>query len=148
MPHATPILVYDGDCGFCTHSVQRLRAALPAFPSAQPWQSADLPALGLTRAEANAAVQWVGADGGRLAGARAFAALLRYQPVAALRLLGRLVDARPVRPLAAVVYRTIAAHRYRLPGATPACSIRPANQPGPASQPGPARQPGPPNQPS
>jgi predicted DCC family thiol-disulfide oxidoreductase YuxK len=74
------------------------------------------------------AVQWVAADGTRLAGARAFAALLRDQPVATLRLLGRLCDARPVRPMAAAVYRIIAANRHRLPGGTPACAVRP---PGP-----------------
>jgi predicted DCC family thiol-disulfide oxidoreductase YuxK len=126
MPERTsPILVYDGDCGFCTSSVQWLRAALPAFPAARPWQVLDLAALGLTRAEADAAVQWVAADGTRLAGARAFAALLREQPVAVLRLLGRLCDARPVRPLAAGVYRIVAANRHRLPGGTPACSVRP-----------------------
>jgi predicted DCC family thiol-disulfide oxidoreductase YuxK len=129
MPDRTsPILVYDGDCGFCTSSVQWLRGALPIFPAARPWQTLDLATFGLSRAEVDGAVQWVAADGTRLAGARAFAALLRDQPVATLRLLGRLCDARPVRPMAAAVYRIIAANRHRLPGGTPACAVRP---PGP-----------------
>jgi predicted DCC family thiol-disulfide oxidoreductase YuxK len=121
----SPILVYDGDCGFCTSCVQWLRGTLPIFPAARPWQLLDLANLGLTRAEAEAAVHWVAADGTRLAGARAFAALLRDQPIPALRLLGRLCDARPVRPLAVAVYRIIAANRHRLPGGTPACAVRP-----------------------
>ena len=121
------ILVYDGDCGFCSRSVNWLRAVLPAFPRAEPWQAVDLAALGLSRAEVDEAVQWVGPDGYRAAGARAFAALLRYQPHAGLRLLGRVGDARTVRPVVAAAYRWVAAHRYRLPGGTPACAVRPAS---------------------
>jgi predicted DCC family thiol-disulfide oxidoreductase YuxK len=125
--HNSAILVYDGDCGFCSRSVNWLRAVLPAFPRAEPWQAVDLAALGLSRAEVDDAVQWVGPDGYRAAGPRALAALLRHQPHAGLRLLGRVGDARTVRPVVAAAYRWVAAHRHRLPGGTPACAVRPAS---------------------
>jgi predicted DCC family thiol-disulfide oxidoreductase YuxK len=39
------------------------------------------------------------------------------------RLLGRFIDLRPVRPLAAVVYGLVAKYRYKLPGGTNACRL-------------------------
>jgi predicted DCC family thiol-disulfide oxidoreductase YuxK len=88
-----------------------------------PWQFADLKALGLHAAQCRQAVQWVGADGTRAAGSDAFARLLR-ESTAGWRGLGWLLAVPPLRPLARVVYRWVAANRDRLPGGTPACSVR------------------------
>ncbi|MFK0403356.1 hypothetical protein ACIQTT_13555 [Microbacterium sp. NPDC090225] len=46
---ARPLLVFDGDCGFCTTAVGVLEKRLARFPDAQPWQWLDLDALGLSR---------------------------------------------------------------------------------------------------
>ena len=57
-----PLLVFDGDCGFCTTAARfgqrRLR-----LEHVEPWQFIDLDALGLTEAQCLQAVQWVAADG-------------------------------------------------------------------------------------
>ena len=47
-PSKGPLLVFDGDCAFCTSAVNRLRAILPVFPPTSPWQWLDLDEYGLT----------------------------------------------------------------------------------------------------
>ncbi len=112
-------VVFDGDCGFCTRSALRLERMGHGRLTVVPWQRADLATLGLTPEECAQAVQFVG-PGRRAGGAPAIAAALRCcpQPWATL---GAVVDARPLRPLAARVYRLVADNRHRLPG-TAACT--------------------------
>jgi predicted DCC family thiol-disulfide oxidoreductase YuxK len=116
-----PVLVFDGDCGFCTDCVRALERIGPRAEIVA-WQLADLPALGLTAEQASAAVQWVGADGGIRAGHEAIAAAL-ISAGGAWRQLGRLLLAPGVTWGAARAYRLVADNRYRLPGGTPACAL-------------------------
>jgi predicted DCC family thiol-disulfide oxidoreductase YuxK len=117
-----PVLLFDGDCAFCTRCVDLLRRFLRPPVHIVPWQHVDLDHYGVTQPQVDSAVQWIGADGRHRAGAQAFAAVLRvtggwWWPLgAALRL-------PLVRQLAAVGYRLIAANRQRLPGGTAACAI-------------------------
>lgn len=118
------MLVYDGDCGFCTVCARWIEARLPGGTPVVPWQSiADLAALGLTEDDVRRAAYWIDADGaaygGHLAVARALVAA-----GGGWRVVGRIVASRPVAPLAAVVYRVVAANRHRLPGSTDACRVR------------------------
>lgn len=124
-----PVLVFDGDCAFCTTAVDRMRRMLPAFPEAQPWQWLDLPALGLTPADGERAV-WMVTARGRWAGHLAVSVLLRGQPTPGWRFLGHLIATPPFSWLAAVGYRWVAHNRHRLPGGTPACSLPPEQRPG------------------
>lgn len=123
------VLVFDGDCGFCSSCARFLerrvaggRGGMPF--SVVPWQRADLAALGLTEAQCREAVQWVDGRGQVAAGAPAIAAALSAGP-AAYRLVGRAMDLPLVRGLGAVVYGWVAANRSRLPGGTPACRMPP-----------------------
>lgn len=115
------LLVFDGDCGFCTSTVERLRAALPRFPEATPWQWLDLDAHGLDAADVSDYV-WLLTPRRHYGGHLALSALLRMQRSAGTRLLGHLLATPPVSWLAAAGYRWIAANRHRLPGGTPACA--------------------------
>lgn len=114
------MLVFDGDCAFCTSSARALERIGPRA-GIVAWQQADLDALGITEEQAIEAVQWVGADGAVLAGHEAIAAVLASAgPV--WRLVGRAITLPGISAVAAIVYRWVAANRHRLPGGTPACA--------------------------
>lgn len=118
----TPVFVYDGDCAFCTSCAQFIERRIPSRARLVPWQFADLDALGLTVAQVEAAVQWVGPDGTVAAGPDAIALLLR-DAGRWWTLPGRALSLGPVRLVAWPAYRWIADHRHLMPGGTPACSL-------------------------
>ena len=121
-PSERPLMVFDGDCAFCTTWINRLKKILPVFPETTPWQWADLDALGLTRDEVTHYV-WYLTPTHQFAGHLALSALLRAQPRIGLRFLGNLIATPPFSPIAAVGYYYIAKYRHRLPGGTPACQL-------------------------
>ncbi|MFF8595001.1 thiol-disulfide oxidoreductase DCC family protein [Streptomyces sp. NPDC015220] len=116
------LLIYDGDCGFCTRAVALLRRRIRPDCDAEPWQFTDLRAAGVTEERARHEVLWVAPDGMVLGGARAVAELLRGAG-GAWSALGTVLRLPPVRPLAHRVYRLVADNRHRLPGGTPACAL-------------------------
>lgn len=121
-------LVYDGDCGFCTSAV-RWTGRLRLQPgTVTPWQTADLPRLGLTQQQCEAKLQWVADDGRVSSGHEAVARLLLHSALP-WRLPGLLLLTPPLSWLAAWVYTTVAANRGKLPGGTPACALPPAERP-------------------
>nr|MDT0658233.1 DUF393 domain-containing protein [Micromonospora sp. DSM 115978] len=120
--HPQPTFVYDGDCAFCTTCARFVERRIPTPARVLPWQFADLDALGLTVAECEEAVQWVGRDGSRAAGPDAIARLLGESHLG-WRLPGRLLRLPPVRALAWPLYRWVARNRHRMPGGTAACAV-------------------------
>lgn len=123
-----PVLVYDGECGFCRRCVAWVERRLPRRPSIVAWQSADLAALGLTEERCRAALQWVGAP---RAGARpirsghlAVAGLLRHAG-GAWCAVGVLIATPPISWAAAAVYGWVARNRHRLRGVPPHGQPRP-----------------------
>ena len=122
-----PVLVFDGDCAFCTTSAGALEQIGPDAEIVA-WQLTDLAALGLTEQQATAAVQWVAADGTVSSGHEAIAAALAAAgPV--WRAVGRALLLPGISWVAARTYRLVAANRYRLPGGTPACARPPSVPP-------------------
>jgi predicted DCC family thiol-disulfide oxidoreductase YuxK len=117
-----PILVFDGDCGFCTTSAGILARWVISAGSAHvmPWQQLDLAELALTPDQCREAVRWVGEDGQVASGHSAIAAALR-KGHAVWRPVGALLVAPGFSWLAERIYCWIADHRYALPGGTPAC---------------------------
>ncbi|MEU3607951.1 DUF393 domain-containing protein [Streptomyces sp. NPDC035033] len=116
-----PVLVYDGDCGFCTTSAEFAERRVRPRCDIVPWQFTDLDALGVTRERAEYEVLWVTPAGAVDGGARAVAkALLSAGGVWAP--LGATLLLPGVRWAARYAYRLVAVHRHRLPGGTPACA--------------------------
>lgn len=119
------VFLYDGDCAFCTSCARFIERHIPSSAEVTPWQFADLDALGVSQADAEASVQWIPARPGgalRAAGPAAIARLL-VDAGSYWRPLGRLLDLRPIRWMAGRAYRLIARNRHRLPGGTAACRL-------------------------
>jgi predicted DCC family thiol-disulfide oxidoreductase YuxK len=116
-----PILVFDGDCSFCTSFVRLLeRIGLRAETVA--WQIADLDELGITERQAAEAVCWIGIEGTVRTGHEAIGAALGTAGPG-WRFAGHIVLLPGISRLAAVIYRLTARNRHRLPGGTPACAM-------------------------
>ncbi len=119
----TGTLVFDGECGFCTRSVGWARRLdRHGRIDVLPYQRPGAPeSVGASVEQCREAVQWLGSDGVRREGADAVNAALSTG-------LGTLLPARLYRATSGVqerVYRWVAAHRSRLPGATPHCREHP-----------------------
>lgn len=121
-----PILLYDGDCGFCTRTVWALQRHVPGDARLEAWQLADLPSLGVAAEQTRREVIWIGRDGRVRGGAQAVASML--QDAGGLwRVAGVALRIPPVSWAAQGAYRLIARNRHRLRGTTPACA-RPADR--------------------
>lgn len=121
-----PVLLYDGDCAFCTRCAGLLERIGPAAEIV-PWQFADLAELGVTEAQATEAVQLVGVDGAVRSGHEAIAVVLGAAGWF-WRFVGRALVLPGISWIAAKVYRLVADNRYRLPGGTPACAVDPTQR--------------------
>ena len=119
------LLIFDGDCGFCTSSAHWIEAKWkPGSAAAQPWQRLGLDRLtsfGLTVDDVSTKAWWV-QENQCVGGERAVSAAL----IAAggmWSVLGHLIGIPPFRWFARPGYRLVARYRYKLPGATPACRL-------------------------
>ena len=109
-----PLVLIDGDCGFCTSMARALDRLLHLHATTVAWQAADLDGITLTSGEASSAVWFVDA-GRRCSGAPAVAAWLGTGPPP-VRWVGAILQAPGVRVVASMVYRVVARHRARIPG--------------------------------
>jgi predicted DCC family thiol-disulfide oxidoreductase YuxK len=116
-----PVLVFDGDCAFCTTSA-RTAQRWARLEHVEPWQFLDLDALGLTVEECTTAVQWVDEAGNAAAAEHAVIAACRHAG-GLWGVVGRATAVPGIRQLAGLGYRVVAKYRYKLPGGTPACRL-------------------------
>ena len=65
------ILIFDGDCAFCTKSAGFITRRIRPTTDVQAWQSLDLESFGLTADQCSNAVQWVSDSGQIKSGAPA-----------------------------------------------------------------------------
>ncbi|HEX6687600.1 MAG TPA: DUF393 domain-containing protein [Solirubrobacterales bacterium] len=126
-----PVLVYDGDCAFCTRCAHFLERIGPDAEIVA-WQLTDLAELGITAEQAADAVQWVQIDGTVRSGHEAIAAVLNSAG-RIWRIAGRAILLPGISWIAAKVYRLVADNRYRLPGGTPACAVAAEDRDRPAA---------------
>ncbi|MFI2780320.1 thiol-disulfide oxidoreductase DCC family protein [Streptomyces sp. ALB3] len=125
-----PVLVYDGDCAFCTSSVTFVQRYVRPRCEVVPWQFADLDSLGTTRERAEFEVLWITPAGGIHGGAQAVAKLLLHAG-RGWAVVGALLTLPPLRWIAHGVYRLVANNREKMPGGTPACALPAGGRPGP-----------------
>ncbi len=114
------MLIFDGDCGFCTMAARWVEPRLDGRSPVVAGQFANLEPLGLTSADTEQAVYWVDADGGTHRGHVAIAwALIAVG--GAWRPVGWLIKTPPVSWIARLGYALVARYRHRLPGHTSSC---------------------------
>jgi len=118
---AQGLLIFDGDCGFCTSTARKFGDFAGPAADVEAWQFLDLDEHGVTQAQVSEAVYWV-QDGVAHRGADGFAKALQVckQPAA---FVGKVMALPPIIWVARAVYPLIAKYRYRLPGGTAACKI-------------------------
>lgn len=109
---SNPVVVFDGECGFCRCTVSWAKRRLRSNAHYVAWQHADLGELRLTPAACRDAVQWVD-DSGSRAGHRAVARLLQSAQLP-WRLVGYVIDVPPLRMVSRATYAIVKANRARL----------------------------------
>ncbi|WP_082076589.1 thiol-disulfide oxidoreductase DCC family protein [Microbacterium azadirachtae] len=116
------LLIFDGDCAFCSLSVRWLMKRSAVRPAS--WQSAPLERLGLAEDQVRTRV-WLLADDGTVlaSGARAFAWVLSGSPQRTWRLAGLILGWPIVRSVASRIYGFVARHRHQMPGGTASCKL-------------------------
>jgi predicted DCC family thiol-disulfide oxidoreductase YuxK len=115
------LLIFDGDCGICTASVNVMRRWIRPNVDIEPFQWLELEQYGLTADECAQAVQFVLSNGQVISGSRAVMAMLRTAPQP-WPIVGVIGDLPGIAWVIDRTYRWIAANRERLPGSTPACT--------------------------
>jgi predicted DCC family thiol-disulfide oxidoreductase YuxK len=127
---ALPLLVFDGDCSFCTSAARWAERGWHGKAEALPWQHLGVDGLkrvGLTEDQAREAAWWVDREGVSFRGHLAIGKALSCSDDRARRKAGSLVMAPVASRVASAVYDLVVKYRHLLPGATPACSVsRPA----------------------
>jgi predicted DCC family thiol-disulfide oxidoreductase YuxK len=121
----TGTLYFDGVCGMCTRAVNRLAELdrtgdLRIRPFQEPGTAA---LLGVSPTQMLTSMWWLDSSGAVYSGAHAMnaalsAALGSRVPLYIYRIPG-------VGAVQRLVYRWVAAHRYRFPGMTPYCESSP-----------------------
>ena len=117
------MLVFDGDCGFCTTSAAWITRRWPeGGPVAVPWQSLPVDAMvgaALTPEDFERAAWWIDGDRSESGAAAVARALIAAGGRCAT--VGRILLVPPVSWVAPWAYRLVARVRHRLPGGTSAC---------------------------
>jgi predicted DCC family thiol-disulfide oxidoreductase YuxK len=117
-----PLLVYDGECGFCSRTAHWVADGLPVGTRVEPWQSLPIADLGLSEHDVTTAAWWIDESGRRHRGSRAVARALAAGR-GWRRVAGRLLLLPPLSWLAVPVYELVARNRGRLPGAADLCRV-------------------------
>lgn len=116
------MLIYDGDCGFCTVTAHWFEDRLERAVPVRAWQTLDLDDVGLTEDDVTTAAYWIDDDGSAHRGHLAIGRALETAG-GPYRRLGWLMRRPPISGLARPAYWLVARYRHRLPGSTDACRI-------------------------
>ena len=114
------VLIFDGDCGFCTASARWIEAR---GAPVEALQTLELEELALTVAEVNAAAWWIDETGQQHRGHLAIGHALQTAG-GGWGFVGAALVRPPVSWLAKPVYALVARNRHKLPGATDACELK------------------------
>lgn len=118
-----PVIIYDGDCAFCTKSIIRLEAFMKGqMPKKVTLQRVNLQEYGILLAEAQAAMKYVDLSGRVWTGERAFQRVF-YDAGGKWRILANFMGLPIIKSASAAIYKKIALNRQKMPGAEASCAI-------------------------
>lgn len=115
------VLIFDGDCAFCSSSARLLRKMTKNKIAIEPYQKLDLEALDLSAELTSKAVYFV-SGGTRFVAAAAIAQAL-IESKTPWALAGWFLNLPVIRNISKPIYYLVAANRHRLPGGTPECQL-------------------------
>ncbi|MCF8528856.1 MAG: DUF393 domain-containing protein [Aquiluna sp.] len=120
----TPILLFDGDCSFCSSSARVLKRMVGKKVDVLAYQHVELGPFGISKIECEAAVQYL--DGNkRSSGHEAIAdALIASKSIWSLA--GLFLKLPVITSAGFLVYEWVSKNRHKLPGGTPACQMPPS----------------------
>jgi predicted DCC family thiol-disulfide oxidoreductase YuxK len=119
---AKPLLIFDGDCGFCTTTANYIVKHSKTAIEIKPWQYVDFTNLPVTSEQCADQVYFL-IDGVPYGGHEAFAMILRSQRNVSLKAFGSILMLKALRFITTPAYRLTAKYRQKLPGGTPACKL-------------------------
>lgn len=123
---ANPVLIFDGDCGFCTTTANYIVKHSKTPVTAHAWQLVDVTEYGVLQPQAQQRVYMID-QGHAYGGHEAFAHILRLQNNVLLSAIAFVMVVPPVCWLSRIAYSLVARFRHKLPGGTPACKLPSAN---------------------
>jgi len=121
MSMSKQVLIFDGDCAFCSSSARLLRKITKNKTVIEPYQKLDLESLDLTTELTSKAVYFV-SSGKRFVAAAAIAQAL-VESKTPWAIAGWFLKLPVIRNIAKPIYYLVAANRHRLPGGTPECQM-------------------------
>ena len=121
MASKIPVLIFDGDCAFCSSSARVLRKMTRNRVLVTPYQYLNLTELGLSQDQTSKAVYYV-TQTETFSAAKAIAKCLMGSKTP-WAIAGFLMNIPVVISIAELVYAWVAKNRHRLPGGTPECSL-------------------------
>jgi predicted DCC family thiol-disulfide oxidoreductase YuxK len=116
-----PILIFDGDCAFCSSSARALRKMTKNRVAIEPYQFLDLADYSLTEDQTSKAVYFV-TPTDTFSAAKAIARCL-IDARTPWSIAGYLLNIPVVISVGELVYAWVSKNRHRLPGGTPECSL-------------------------
>lgn len=123
----TPLLIFDGDCGFCTSAVDALQKQMRTKFETIPYQFADLEKYHLTTEECSQRIYLIVNTAEdtekQYSGHKAISKIWRIQANILWKALGWFIIIPGINLLSYLGYWLMAKYRHKLPGGTPACQL-------------------------
>lgn len=119
---STPVLIFDGDCGFCTTTANYIVKNSKTPITAHAWQLIDVTEYGILEPQAQRRVYMID-NSHAYGGHEAFAHILRLQKNPILSAIAFVMVVPPLCWLSRIGYALVAKFRHKLPGGTPACKV-------------------------
>lgn len=122
--YSNSVLIYDGDCAFCTTASVWARDRSQTL-SIAAWQQTNLETYNLTEEEASMKVQfWDAQKQVVLSGSDAVCSTLATSDNLIWRTIGHIGLVPPLRWFGIALYPVAARFRHRLPGSEEACRLK------------------------